>query len=82
MDTSGFYKQTEEGWIYAPNAVHAPEYTLKRDGNRESIDGWQWHNSEPIEYKLWKLEQDNQAVHDLAKTELEKLGDNVTIDLV
>jgi hypothetical protein len=53
MDTSGFYKQTEEGWFYAPNAVHAPEYTLERDGNRESIDGWEWHDTPPQEYVEW-----------------------------
>jgi hypothetical protein len=58
MDTSGFYKETEDGWLYAPNAVHAPEYMLERDGNRESIDGWEWHDEEPLEYKLWKLEQE------------------------
>jgi hypothetical protein len=57
MDTSGFYKETEDGWLYAPNAVHARDYTLQRDGNRESIDGWEWHDEEPLEYKLWKLEQ-------------------------
>lgn len=49
MDTSGFYKQTEEGWFYAPNAVHAPEYTLERNGNRESIDGWKWYDVQPYE---------------------------------
>jgi hypothetical protein len=59
MDTSGFYKQTEEGWIYAPNAVHAPEYTLERNGNRESVDGWEWHEKAPAEYIVWEYEQNN-----------------------
>jgi hypothetical protein len=57
MDTSGFYKKTDEGWLYAPNFVYSKDYELHRDGNREPIDGWQWHDSEPLEYKLWKLEQ-------------------------
>jgi hypothetical protein len=59
METSGFYKQTEDGWFYAPNAVHAPTYTLERDGNRESIDGWQWHDKAPAEYIVWEYEQNN-----------------------
>ena len=53
MDTSGFYKQTEEGWLYAPNAVNAPTYTLERDGNREPIDGWIWHDKAPLEYLIY-----------------------------
>jgi hypothetical protein len=59
MDTSGFYKETEEGWFFAPNAVHAPEYTLERDGNREPIDGWQWYDKAPSEYIVWEYEQNN-----------------------
>jgi hypothetical protein len=66
MDTSGFYKQTEEGWFFAPNAVHAPEYTLERNGNRESIDGWQWHDKAPAEYIVWEYEQNN--IHDNGNT--------------
>jgi hypothetical protein len=57
MDTSGFYKKTDEGWLYAPNFVYSKDYELHRDGNRDMFDGWQWHDSEPLEYKLWKLEQ-------------------------
>jgi hypothetical protein len=53
MDTSGFYKETEEVWFFAPNAVHAPSYTLERNGNREAIDGWKWHEKAPIEYLIW-----------------------------
>jgi hypothetical protein len=57
MDTSGFYKETEEGWFYAPNAVHAPTYTLERDGNHESVDGWEWYEKAPAEYIMWEYEQ-------------------------
>jgi hypothetical protein len=36
MNTSGFYKQFEDGnWIYAPNFVYAKDYTLEKDGNRQ-----------------------------------------------
>ena len=59
MDTSGFYKETEEGWFFAPNAVHAPKYTLERDGNRENIDGWEWQEKAPSEYIVWEYEQNN-----------------------
>lgn len=52
-DTSGFYKQTETEWWYAPNFVYHKDYTLERTGNRESIDGWQWHDTTPQEYLDW-----------------------------
>jgi len=57
MDTSGFYKKTEEGWFYAPNAVYAKDYELHRDGNKKSIDGWEWCNTAPAEYLLWEISQ-------------------------
>jgi hypothetical protein len=56
-DTSGFYKQTEEGWFYGPHFVYAATYSLERDGNRESIDGWQWHDTAPQAYLIWELLQ-------------------------
>jgi hypothetical protein len=65
MDTSGFYKQTEDGWIYAPNAVHAPSYTLERDGNREPIDGWEWHDEAPIEYVIYITLQNENTSNNL-----------------
>jgi hypothetical protein len=65
MDTSGFYKQTEEGWIYAPNAVHAPTYTLERDGNRESVDGWQWHEKAPMDYLIYLTLQNENISNNL-----------------
>jgi len=50
----GFYKQLENGeWLFAPNFVYSKDYTLEKDGNRESIDGWEWHDKAPkgfIEY--------------------------------
>jgi hypothetical protein len=54
-DTSGFYKQADEGWFYAPHFVAAPTYTLERDGNRKPIDGWQWYEEAPKDYIIWEL---------------------------
>jgi hypothetical protein len=65
MDTSGFYKETEEGWFYAPNAVHAPTYTLERDGNRESIDGWEWHDKAPMDYLIYLTLQNENTGNNL-----------------
>jgi hypothetical protein len=54
-DTSGFYKKFEDGsWIYAPNFVYSKDYTLERDGNRESIDRWNWFDTAPQEYIIWE----------------------------
>jgi hypothetical protein len=58
-DTSGFYKFDGESWYFAPNFVWSKNYTLERDGNRESIDGWEWHDSEPLQYTLWRIQQEN-----------------------
>ncbi len=50
-DTSGFYKQNEEGeWIFAPNFVFSSEYELRRelkDTYTYPIDGWHWYNEYP-----------------------------------
>lgn len=53
-DKSGFYKKTGEGWFYAPNFVYSKSYTLEKNGNRDSIDGWFWCEEEPLEYIKWK----------------------------
>jgi len=54
MDTSGFYKYENGGaWYFAPNFVYSKDYSLERDGNRESIDGWQWFDEEPTDYTIW-----------------------------
>ena len=57
-DTSGFYKKENEGWIYAPNFVYSKNYTLERDGNRDSIDGWKWYDEPPQEYLDWLSNQE------------------------
>ena len=52
-DTSGFYKQNEVGeWMYAPNFVDAPNYTLERelkDTYTYPVDGWSWYDEQPYE---------------------------------
>ena len=54
-DTSGFYKKYEEEWLFAPNFVYAKDYTLERNGNRESVDGWEWYDEAPQEYLIWLM---------------------------
>jgi hypothetical protein len=57
-DTSGFYKEVSNNeWWVGINFVYAPTYTLERDGNRVSIDGWEWHDTAPLEYIIWEQSQ-------------------------
>ena len=49
----GFYKETEEGWYYAPNGVSAPTYELTKETKDDfiyPIDGWFWSDIEPDGY--------------------------------
>jgi hypothetical protein len=58
MDKSGFYKKISDNeWWFAPNFVYSKNYTLERDGNRDSIDGWEWHDEPPVEYLTWLSKQ-------------------------
>ena len=59
MDTSGFYKVDGSGeLLYAPNFVHAPNFSLirkKKDIYIYPQDGWKWFDSEELtksEYKI------------------------------
>jgi hypothetical protein len=49
--TAGFYKQNEEEqWMYAPNFVYAPDYTLlkeEKDTYEYPVDGWTWYDEQP-----------------------------------
>jgi hypothetical protein len=61
-NTSGFYKQTEDGWLYAPNFVESPTCTLVvdyKDTYEYPIDGWIWYDKAPAEYIMWEYEQNN-----------------------
>jgi hypothetical protein len=54
-----FYKKiSDTEWWVAPNFVYHKDYTLEKDGNRESIDGWEWHDEPPQDY-LKYLENEN-----------------------
>lgn len=61
-ETSGFYKEQNGEWFYAPNFVYSRDYTLHRDDNREAIDGWQWYDEAPQAYLDWLLEQENNEL--------------------
>jgi hypothetical protein len=44
-NTSGFYKKEGNSYIFAPNAIRAPNYDLFRankDGYLYPIHGWYW----------------------------------------
>lgn len=50
-DTSGFYKQEEDGtWSYAPNFVYGPDFELLKE-NKDlytyPVNGWTWYDSDP-----------------------------------
>jgi hypothetical protein len=57
-NTSGFYKESEDGWMYAPHFVEAPNYILLieyKDTYSYPVDGWYWFENAPSEYLVWKL---------------------------
>ncbi len=58
IDTSGFYKQTDNEWLYAKFEVIAPTYTITRKGYEEigiaeNKEGWVWYDEAPQEYLDW-----------------------------
>lgn len=61
-NTSGFYKQTENEWYYAPHFVESPTYTLVdelKDTYTYPVDGWIWYDTTPPEYIIWEISQNN-----------------------
>lgn len=51
-DTSGFYKWDDinREWLFAPNAVYGPTFTLKRelkDTYEYPIEGCTWYDERP-----------------------------------
>lgn len=58
LDTSGFYKELNGLWYYAPSFVYSKNYTLERGGNQQSIDGWEWHDAAPQAYLDWEKVQE------------------------
>jgi hypothetical protein len=50
---SGFYKNIEDKWFFAPNAVYNTNYILLRldkDTYNYPVDGWFWCDNEPEGY--------------------------------
>jgi hypothetical protein len=51
----GFYKKiSDTEWWFAPNFVYHKNYSLEKDGDRKSIDGWNWFDEPPKEYLEWQ----------------------------
>tara|TARA_R110000868_G_scaffold283664_1_gene544097 strand:+ start:287 stop:466 length:180 start_codon:yes stop_codon:yes gene_type:complete len=51
-DTSGFYKFEDDNWLYAPNGVYGPTFTLLielKDTYTYPVDGWNWYDEQPYE---------------------------------
>jgi hypothetical protein len=49
-----FYKQDENtGEWYSGNEVHFPDGIKLNIKNKQSKDGWQWHDITPQEYLDW-----------------------------
>jgi hypothetical protein len=47
-----FYKQDENtGEWYSGNEVHFPDGKKITSENKESRDGWEWHDEEPEDFK-------------------------------
>jgi hypothetical protein len=70
IDTSGFYKQAEDGaWMHAPNFVYGFNFELLKE-NKDTytypVDGWTWYD-ENIEiydliYNPKEIEEDLQTI--------------------
>lgn len=58
-DTSGFYRLQDKTLQFAPNEVHAPDYSLSRlDRERLPLphDGWQWFDTAEAAHEHHGLE--------------------------
>jgi hypothetical protein len=56
INTSGFYKQAEDGaWMYAPNFVYGLNFELLKE-NKDTyiypVDGWTWYDENIELYDL------------------------------
>lgn len=63
--TAGFYKLEDDNWLYAPNFVDAPDYTLDRDLRNTyvyPIDGWTWYDKQPYEEIITNIQTDNDNI--------------------
>jgi hypothetical protein len=60
MDTSGFYKQLEDGsWLFGETVRGAyGAWVLSRDNHTEfeyPYEGWTWFDEAPQEYLEWQI---------------------------
>jgi hypothetical protein len=55
-----FYKKENEIW-WCAQVIALPSGVILNPGNKESIDGWQWYDTEPIEFTIWKIKQENNS---------------------
>lgn len=53
-----FYKKEGDNW-WRSDWVSNKNYTLD-ENNKQSIDGWEWHDNPPQEYLDWLEEQNNE----------------------
>ena len=78
----GFYKETNEGWQYAQDAVYAPNYTLlkaDKDTLELPIDGWDWYDTSPIPVVVdSKKEELKEWLNAMTPSERESLLSGVT----
>jgi hypothetical protein len=58
MDTSGFYKNSEDNLLYGPNFVDAGSFLLRRetkDYHTYPTGGWYWFDTEEEAYSFFGL---------------------------
>jgi len=71
-DTSGFYRLQDKTLQFAPNEVHAPDYSLSRlDRERLPLphDGWQWFDTREAAHSHHGLPLPQPAAADPVETQ-------------
>jgi len=54
----GFYKLTDDGLLYGPNAIYSPIYTLliaDKDNYSYPVDGWYYFDNDDEAYTFFNL---------------------------
>ena len=57
-----FYKKEKNGNWLKGSKVYLPNGVILTEKNKQSIDGWEWHDKAPQEYLEWL---DKQKTDDL-----------------
>jgi hypothetical protein len=47
----GFYKFENGEWLHATQSVHFPDGTVLNADNKNSHDGWEWMDEQPIDFQ-------------------------------